>query len=67
MVFVIGGLLMIVHPIDMAIFHPPGDGSYDGGNSFLEHVTKEMARYIGVRAILLGVGFASFVLCRSRE
>jgi hypothetical protein len=66
-VIVIGGLLMIIHPIDMTVFSG-GYGIYGtGGPVSLQHVSKEMSRYSGGAAVLLGLGFASFVLCRSRE
>ena len=66
-VFVIGGLLMIVHPIDMVVLHPASPRYTDGVGMASQHVTKETSREIGSGAMLLGVAFASFVLCRSRE
>lgn len=64
---IIGGLLMIVHPIDMEVLHPSYRSYSRNGGMVSQHVSKEMARYIGGGAMLLGVAFASFVLFRSRE
>gem|GEM_PF-2312463 len=66
-VFIIGGLCMMFHPMEMFVLHP-GHGRYnDRGSRPPEHVTKQGARAIGVGAILFGVGFASFVLYRPRQ
>ena len=64
--FVIGGLLMIVHPIDMGVVRS-GLGRYGTGSLPPEHVSKEMTREIGGAVVLAGVGFACFVLYRCRE
>lgn len=66
-VFVIGGLCIIVHPIEMTIFNG-ASGRYGGsGVVSIQHVSKEQARYGGGVAALLGMGFASFVLYRARQ
>ena len=65
-IFIIGGILMIVHPLEMFIPHP--DELYSrGGSPQAERVTKQKAREIGGGAILIGVVFASLVIYRPRE
>jgi len=44
--FVIGGTLMIVHPVDMFVVHPDKE-FYTGGGGASERVSREKAREIG--------------------
>jgi len=65
-VLIIGGLCMVVHPMDMLIFHPD-KAPYVGTVDTSQHVSKNMARYIGGGTVLMGAVIAALIIFSPRN
>ena len=60
--FFLGGLVLVIFPKEMKLWHVTHDPVSDWQDSYFEDVTKGRARFYGVMAMLLGAGLAVFVI-----
>ena len=59
--FFLGGLVLVIFPKEMKLWHVTHDPVSDWQDSYFEDVTKGRSRFYGVMAMLTGTGLAVFV------
>jgi hypothetical protein len=64
----IGGALLLLHPIDENMIHPGATGAlFTRGPDSMENISKEKCRVYGVLAILFGISLGGKTLSRERN